>query len=173
MLPWALAGVDLGDHVLEIGPGPGLCTEWLRRRAGRVSAVEIDPLLAASLSRRYANTRVRVVEADAARMPFDDQVFPSAVCLTMLHHVPSAALQDRLLSEAYRVLEPGGVLAGCDSTDSLAFSLAHIFDTKVMVDPSTFERRLRRVGFDEVSVSRARGVFRFRAFRPPCTKPVV
>ncbi|MBP1770240.1 MAG: methyltransferase type 11, partial [Candidatus Aminicenantes bacterium] len=31
ILPFALKGVDLGDDVLEIGPGPGLTTEFLSR----------------------------------------------------------------------------------------------------------------------------------------------
>jgi hypothetical protein len=30
LLPWALEGIDLGSDVLEIGPGPGLTTDWLR-----------------------------------------------------------------------------------------------------------------------------------------------
>jgi hypothetical protein len=32
LLPWALDGQDLGDDVLEVGPGPGLTTDVLRRR---------------------------------------------------------------------------------------------------------------------------------------------
>lgn len=27
IIPWALDGVDLGDDVLEVGPGPGLTTD--------------------------------------------------------------------------------------------------------------------------------------------------
>ena len=30
LLPWALQGVELGDDVLEIGPGPGVTTDVLR-----------------------------------------------------------------------------------------------------------------------------------------------
>jgi hypothetical protein len=33
LLPWALQGVELGDDVLEIGPGPGVTTDVLRGRA--------------------------------------------------------------------------------------------------------------------------------------------
>ena len=36
----------------------------------------------------------------------------------MLHHVPSPALQDRVFSEARRVLRPGGVFVATDSLDS-------------------------------------------------------
>ena len=46
VLPDALAGVSMGDNVLELGPGPGLTTLALARTAPRVPAVEIDRELA-------------------------------------------------------------------------------------------------------------------------------
>ena len=48
-----------------------------------------------------------VVNADATSMPFETDRFSGAIGLTMLHHVPSAALQDRLFAEVARVLRPG------------------------------------------------------------------
>ena len=99
-------------------------------------------------------------------MPFEDGRFTSAICLTMFHHVPSAASQDALLAEACRVLRPGGVFVGSDSTASLRFSLYHLFDTCVPVDPDRFGSRLERAGFAEPRISRANGAFRFRARRP-------
>jgi hypothetical protein len=33
LLPWVLEGHDLGDELLEVGAGPGLTTDVLRRRA--------------------------------------------------------------------------------------------------------------------------------------------
>ena len=32
LLPWVLKGIDLGDNLLEVGPGPGLTTDFLRTR---------------------------------------------------------------------------------------------------------------------------------------------
>ena len=52
LLPWLDAAGDLGDDVLEIGPGPGLTTDLLRTRVTRLTAVEIDPMLAAPLQQR-------------------------------------------------------------------------------------------------------------------------
>jgi SAM-dependent methyltransferase len=141
LLPWALDGVALGDDVLEIGPGPGLTTDLLRARVARMTALEIDARLATALSRRLAGSNVRVVEGDATRMPFDDGAFSSVVSLTMLHHVPSPALQDRVFGQAFRVLRPGGVFAGTDSTPSLAFRLLHVGDTMVTVDPGALAAR--------------------------------
>ena len=115
LLPWVLDGVALGDDVLEIGPGPGLTTDVVRMHTARLTSIEIDARLAGALAERLAGTDVTVVHADATRMPFPDGSFSGAVCCTMLHHVPSSALQDRLLAEVHRVLRPGGVFAGSDS----------------------------------------------------------
>lgn len=165
LLPWALEGLEIGDHVLELGPGPGLTTDLLRRRTTHLTAVESDPRLASSLQERLEGTNVEVVRADATAMPFPDGSFSAVLSFTMLHHVPSAPLQDRLLAEAWRVLRPGGVFAGTDSTSSPLLWLVHLGDTMVLVDPSTFGRRLKAAGFGEVTVERGLGEFRFRAIR--------
>jgi SAM-dependent methyltransferase len=163
-LPWVLGDTDLGDDVLEIGPGPGLTTNLLRHRTTHLTAVEVDDELAAALALRLEN--VTVLHADATAMPLPDERFSSALSFTMLHHVPSAALQDQLLAETQRVLRPGGWFLGSDSTPSLVFRLAHLFDTMVVVDPDTFAARLEHAGFRDAKVSSAKGAFRFRAQRP-------
>jgi len=167
VLPAALDGVDLGDSALEVGPGPGLTTELVRERVPRLRCVELDGALAASLHRRTARTNVDVVRADATRLPFAAGSFSAALSFTMLHHVPSPALQDGLLAELCRVLRPGGVLAGSDSAGATPlFRLIHLFDVLVPIDPATLGGRLERAGFVDPSVRVAGSRFVFRALRP-------
>ena len=167
ILPGVLGSVDLGDRVLEIGPGPGVTTDWLRMRVPKITAVEIDHKLAQLLTQRLVGTNVTVLEGDATALELPDSSFSSAVSFTMLHHVPSPELQDRLLGEAYRVLRPGGLFIGSDSTPSLMWNIYHIFDTRTPVDPATFDKRLAAAGFSDVSVhARASGGFSFRARKP-------
>lgn len=166
LLPWVLDGVDLGAEALEIGPGPGLTTAVLARTVPHLSAVEIDPELAAALRARTDPQRVTVVTADATQLPFDDASFTGAVCFTMLHHVPTRALQDRLLAEAARVLKPGATFAGSDSRPGPLFRLAHLRDTMTLVDPDTFADRLQRAGFTAPRVETSPHQLRFRATRP-------
>lgn len=137
ILPWVLADVDLGDEVLEVGPGPGRVTDLLRARTKRLTSLEIDPALADALEQRFAGTNVDVRCGDATRMSFADHSFSGAVSMTMLHHVPSPDRQDALLAEVHRVLRPGAVFAGCDSRTSATFRLVHLFDTLVPVEPQT------------------------------------
>ena len=165
-LPWVLRGVELGDEVLEVGPGPGLTTDLLRKSASRVTAIEIDPRLAEALRQRTLGQGVEVVTGDATAMPFQAARFSAAVSFTMLHHVTSPELQDRLLAEVCRVLRPGGVFAGSDSTASFLFHLAHLGDTMVLVDPDSFVSRLQAAGFTDARVRRGHRAFSFRAIRP-------
>ena len=163
LLPGLLKGVDLGDDVLEIGPGPGAATEWLRHKTARLTSIEIDRRLASALKQRMAGTNVTVVEGDASDMPFPDGSFSSALSFAMLHHVPYAR-QDALFAEAFRVLKPGGVLVGMDSTPSFSWNLAHLFDDRNPVDTSNLEARLRAAGFCEAKVRISdQGGFAFRA----------
>lgn len=166
LIPWVLKDVELGDEVLEVGPGPGLVTDLIGPRVKHLTSIEIDPQLAAALRRRTQGNNVTVVEGDATAMPFPDACFTAALSCTMLHHVPSVPLQDRLLSEVFRVLRSGGIFAGCDSTSSLLFRAFHWFDTMILVDPNTFPMRLEGAGFIAVSVRTGTGAFRFRARRP-------
>jgi len=166
-LPWVLRGVELGDEVLEVGPGPGLTTDLLRKRVSRVTAIEIDRRLAEALRQRTLGQGVEVVTGDATAMPFQAARFSAAVSFTMLHHVTSPELQDRLLAEVCRVLRPGGVFAGSDSTASFLFHLAHLGDTMVLIDPDRFVSRLQAAGFTDARVRRGKRAFSFRAIRPP------
>ena len=168
LVPWAV-GDDpgtLGDDVLEIGPGYGLATDLLRPHVRRLTAVEVDPDLAAPLAARLARTTVEVVVADAAALPFADGRFSAAASFTMLHHVPTIEHQDRLLAEVRRVLRPGAVLVGTDSADSADFRAFHADDVCNPIDPATFGARLVLAGFAEVQVEGGEAGTRFRATVP-------
>jgi 16S rRNA A1518/A1519 N6-dimethyltransferase RsmA/KsgA/DIM1 with predicted DNA glycosylase/AP lyase activity len=53
-LPWLLNGIDLGDDLLEIGPGQGMTTDLLQARVGRLTAIEVDRKLALALINRLS-----------------------------------------------------------------------------------------------------------------------
>ncbi len=163
VLPLVLEGTDLGQNMIEVGPGFGLATDVLRHRVDGLTALEIDPVLAGLLARRLAGTNVTVLQADGAHLPFDSGHFSSAASFTMLHHVPSAAQQDSLMTELARVLRPGGVLVGTDSLDDAEFREFHTGDVCVPVDPVDLPNRLRRSGFSDVEVGTSGEVLWFVA----------
>jgi SAM-dependent methyltransferase len=168
-VPWALEDVELGAELLEIGPGFGVATDLLFPLVENLTCVEIDPLLAQALGRRMLRQSVTVLCEDATSLSLPDASFDAVVCFTMLHHVPSTMLQDRLLAEVARVLRPGGVFLGTDSLYDWRFRLLHLFDTMVVVNPGTFPKRLQAAGFVDAHVDTDGSAFRFRARKPVLT----
>lgn len=164
LLPWVLADVDLGDNTLEIGPGYGAILRVLVDKTPRLTAVEIDTPMAERLQRLYGD-RARIINGDATATGLPSDEFSSVVSFTMLHHVPTAELQDRLFAEAFRVLRPGGVFAGSDGVPSLVFSILHFRDTCNPIPPETLPDRLRAAGFRDVDVKVGTGRQRWRAVK--------
>ncbi|HEY2258303.1 MAG TPA: methyltransferase domain-containing protein [Solirubrobacteraceae bacterium] len=166
LIPWGLDGVDLGDEVLELGPGFGATTRLLVDRVPRLSVLELDEGYCAKL-REAVGDRVAVTQGDASAMPYPDGRFSSVVCFTMLHHLDPPQLQDRAFAEVARVLRPGGWFAGTDSLGAgRLFKLIHIGDKLALVDPERLPERLRAAGLDSVKIDRSERSLRFRAQRP-------
>jgi SAM-dependent methyltransferase len=166
IVPWVLEDVEIGPEALEIGPGPGVTTDLLCGRVASLTCLEVDRKLAHSLGQRMAGGNVTVIQGDATAMSLPDRAFDTVLSFTMLHHVPSPALQDRLFSEAARVLRPGGRFVGTDSLKGRFTGVLHLFDTLVPVDPQTLPDRLRKAGFEDVQVDVNPYAFRFRARAP-------
>jgi ubiquinone/menaquinone biosynthesis C-methylase UbiE len=153
ILPVVTNGIDLGAEMLEIGPGPGAATEWLRHRAGHLVALELDQDAAKALGERFAETNVEAVVGDATALRYPDGSFDSVGMFTMLHHVPTPALQNAILQEALRVLRPGGTLIGSDSLPSDGLHQFHAGDTYNPVEPAAFLTRLQTLGFAEITLT--------------------
>ena len=73
VLPVATAGVDLGGELLELGPGPGAATDWLRQRVRRLVAIEHEEDAAARLAGRPADASLRLGDAAARASLVGDQ----------------------------------------------------------------------------------------------------
>ena len=64
------AGIRRTDHVVELGAGTGRLTRPLAVRAGRVTAIELDPAFADRLRRSFdGEEHVRIVEGDIRTVP--------------------------------------------------------------------------------------------------------
>jgi ubiquinone/menaquinone biosynthesis C-methylase UbiE len=163
LLPWFLEGTNLGEHVLEVGAGPGAATSELARRAARVTSLEYSHKFAVAL---YANgAGPHAVQGDASVLPFQTHTFTSAVAILVLHHLRSAELQDRAFAEIYRVLKPGGVFLAFEIPNGWLTRVAHIKSTFVPVPPITATARLNAVGFSSVTANTLHRGFRIRAVR--------
>jgi SAM-dependent methyltransferase len=152
ILPEALRGLALGDDVIEIGPGPGLTTDVLRKQSSHVTALEFDPELATALEARLAGTNVDVICGDATAMDLPAGRFTGAASFHMLHHIPTASAQDAVFAELARVLRLGGVLVAADGSENEGTRQFHVDDVYNPIDPATLESRLLRSGFISLEV---------------------
>jgi SAM-dependent methyltransferase len=152
VLPVLAQHAELGEEMLEVGPGPGAATDWLRHRVKRLVAVEVDVEAAGALAERFAGSNVEVVVGDGGDLGPESGSFDSAGCFTMLHHVPDLPSQRRLLSEVFRVLKPGGVFIGSDSLGRTELHEFHIGDTYNPIDPAVLLVLLRSTGFERLTL---------------------
>ena len=152
ILPAALDGVELGDAVIEIGPGPGFTTDVLRTMTAHLTAVEIDEGLAADLTARLAGGNVGIVVGDATALDFEPDSFTGAASFNMLHHIAPASAQDQVFAELARVLVRGSVLVAADGTYNEGTAAFHEGDTYNPIDPDDLVERLGRAGFIDIDV---------------------
>src|SRR5713101_2019919 len=165
LLPWLLRSSELGDHVLELGAGPGAATGELRRRAARVTSLEYELAFVVRLGARVSGTNAAVVQGDAAALPFPDSTFSSAIAILMLHHLRASQEQDKAFREIYRVLRPRGVFLAFEIPDGLFPRVIHTKSTFVPLQPASVAARLTAAGFSSVTTGSGRGGFRIRALR--------
>lgn len=92
------ANLKGSDHVLEIGPGTGNLTVLILRKARSVTAVEMDPRMAAEVTKRVQGTpeanRLKVLLGDAIKVEYP----PFDVCISNTPYQISSPLVFKLLS---------------------------------------------------------------------------
>ncbi|HEY0692485.1 MAG TPA: 16S rRNA (adenine(1518)-N(6)/adenine(1519)-N(6))-dimethyltransferase RsmA [Kribbella sp.] len=113
-----------GETVLEVGPGLGSLTLALLAEGHRVTAVEIDPLLAGALPGTIASyapdqaDRLSVVEADAMTVTADQIGAPDACVANLPYNVAVPVLLHLL--EVSSSLRHGLVMVQSEVADRLA-----------------------------------------------------
>ncbi len=93
-----------GGLFLDAGAGTGATGGWMSTH-GRVVASDVEPMALDLYGERAAGR----VAADLNRLPFADESFDAALCVTVLYHSaigsPGAAV-----AELARIVKPGGVV---------------------------------------------------------------
>ncbi|MEO0982217.1 MAG: methyltransferase domain-containing protein [Pseudomonadota bacterium] len=110
---WAgnlLAAAPPSGRVLDIASGTGIVSRRLAASPGvtKVDALDVAAPMVAKAKAMGGDAKIAYVEASALDLPFDGNAFDAAYCQQGLQFFPDRI---RALSEARRVLKPGGRLA--------------------------------------------------------------
>jgi SAM-dependent methyltransferase len=115
VLPWAFQRTQLTGEVQEIGAGSGAMAEELLATtlAITICVTDFDQSMVSIAVENLARfgSRVTARQADATALPFGDSSFDTVLSWIMLHHTVA---WEKALTEAVRVLRPGGLLLGYD-----------------------------------------------------------
>lgn len=118
-----IAAVDESAHVVEVGPGLGSLTLALLETGAAVTAVEIDPVLAAALPRTVADRapehahRLSVIQADALTVTHLDAP-PTSLVANLPYNVSVPVILHLL--ETFPSLERVLVMVQAEVADRLA-----------------------------------------------------
>lgn len=112
-----------GDHVFDIGCGPGLLAMDMASIVGadgRIIAMDPSAEMRALAEKRCADTPIiSIVDGDAIDLPCDDSSMDVAIATQVYEYVPD---MEKALHEARRILKPGGRLAIIDTDWDSAFT---------------------------------------------------
>jgi ubiquinone/menaquinone biosynthesis C-methylase UbiE len=95
--------VTRGVHLLDVATGPGYVAAAAATRGAEVVGVDFAPAMVAEARRRYPAVGFR--EGDAENLPFPEASFEAVTMNFGLLHL---GRPERALTEAHRVLRPGG-----------------------------------------------------------------
>ncbi len=152
--PWALKGFEPRGDLLELGAGGGGMAEEMAIAYPdlHMTVTDVDVSMVEAARVRLADhANVTVLQADVTELAFEDQSFDVVCCYLMLHHVIE---WKRAMSEAARVLRPGGTFIGYDMTKTWFGETVHWIDRSPhrLVALDEFEPSLLEVGLRNVSV---------------------
>ena len=155
-----LAKIGEGTRVADFCAGLGGPARYLAHRYGAdVTGIELTPARVKGAAELTAlvglGNKVRVIEGNVMQVPLPDTSVDAVVSQEAFLHVPDKA---RALSEAYRILKPGGRLAFTDWIAHRALSPA---DAELMwqgmavtnlYDLPTYRTLIENAGFTVTSV---------------------
>ena len=102
-----LAGLEVGDRVLDVGCGTGALTGELVARLGASSVTAVDPSEPFVDAVRARHPGVEVHRGSAEALPLEDDAFDATLAQLVVHFMADPVAG---LTEMRRVTHPGGVV---------------------------------------------------------------
>jgi ubiquinone/menaquinone biosynthesis C-methylase UbiE len=108
-------------NVLELACGTGQLSQCLSSQVRLWEATDFSPTVIQAAKRTNHSVRLHFSVQDAAHLPYGPESFDAVVIPNALQAMPQP---EEILSEAYRVLKPGGTLFAPTSVQNRTHRLA-------------------------------------------------
>ena len=135
------AGAADGERIIDVGCGTGSLTLLIPDRANisAVEGIDYEEQFVDALRRRNTDPRITARQGDACAIPFGENQFDRALCMLVLHFVPTP---ERAVAEMLRVVRPGGTIAATvwDTFGGMP-SQRMFWDTLTAIEPSALGMR--------------------------------
>lgn len=133
-----------GMDICDIGGGVGYYADWLAAQGHRVTMVELAPK-AVELAKARQTAPYKALEGDARCLPIPDASMDAVLLMGPLYHLREKRDRLQALSEARRVLRPGGLLfaAGISKFSSATWALSVYGTGKDFIDDPAYMEMLR------------------------------
>jgi ubiquinone/menaquinone biosynthesis C-methylase UbiE len=164
--PTALAELQAGEIVLDLGSGGGIDVLLSARRVGPTGKAYgldmTDEMLALARENQAKSglTNVEFLKGEIERIPLPDGSVDVIISNCVIN---LSADKDRVISEAFRVLKPGGRLAVSDVVvrGDVPAEVRRSLELWVgciagALEEGTYRRKLAAAGFDEIDVEPTR-----------------
>ncbi len=107
------AKINLGDHVLDYGAGPGaysIAAAKVVGELGKIYSVDIQPLSSEVIRKKASKIGLRNIKTITSNCDtgLENNSIDVVLCLDMFHMIKN---QDELLKEFYRVLKDKSILS--------------------------------------------------------------
>lgn len=164
--PTALAAIQPGETVLDLGSGGGIDVLLSARRVGPTGTVYgldmTDEMLALAREnqRKAGLTNVEFLKGDIEDIPLPDQSVDLIISNCVINLSPD---KDQVLKEAFRVLKPGGRLAVSDIVvrGAIPAEIRHNVELWAgcvagALDEDVYRVKLAEAGFEQISIEPTR-----------------
>ena len=153
-------------RVLDIACGTGRTLKFIRATLPKASlyGIDLSPAYLRKANELLSETRgelPQLIQANGEELPFKDDYFQGTVSVFLFHELPHFARQ-RVIEEAFRVTQPGGVFVICDSVQAMdspelmpameGFSVTFHEPYYKHYMNDDLVKRLEEVGFVDVSI---------------------
>ncbi|MCR5389444.1 MAG: GNAT family N-acetyltransferase [Lachnospiraceae bacterium] len=131
-------------EVLEIATGPGMIAKQVADEAKSMTATDFSEKMLAVARRGEVPSNLKFEQADACKLPYDDNSFDVVIIANALHVIPEP---EKALAEIRRVIRKDGILIAPNFIHDNKNKISGVFSKALSAAGVVFKAKWDAVGF--------------------------